>query len=472
MPSTARRAHSFSPTEDGTLETIEAIGFSDELLELYRRFTPEDPIVAAQVYSSGQPRWVESLDEMRATYPQEELALDPHLQAEAYVPLSSVRGTALGVLLVSFEGPRRLTEGEKSLFLTLGRQCAQAIVNARTFERQSRIAEELQRSLLPAELPPPQVVSSAVRYLPGSAEADVGGDWYDLVAVDEGRVGGGVGDVGGKGVLAASQMGQLRTALRAHTLEGLSPAAVLARLDALGEDRQLDLFATVVAFDIDLATGTCRYSSAGHPPPALVRRDGDRRLLDEAGSLPLGVAPAPHGTRRRGTGRPGRDAVLLHGRPRSSGRPSPTTSASRGCSESLAAHAGAEPPELVDAVLDDLVSFEGGPTTSPCSRSDPRPADGERFRGGTRSSRQSSRCLRADLRRWLLGIGAARRLRRRDRARRRRRRSPTPSSTRRRRRSRPSRSRRAGAGDVVVVVQDFGTWREPPWARTAAAGSS
>ena len=178
---------------------------------------------------------------MTATYPREELALDLHLQAEAYVPLSSIRGTALGVLLVSFEGPRRLTDGEKSLFLTLGRQCAQAIVNARTFERQSRIAEELQRSLLPAELPPPQVVSSAVRYLPGSAEADVGGDWYDLVAVGDGRVGGGVGDVGGKGVLAASQMGQLRTALRAHTLEGLSPAAVLTRLDALAKTGSVDL---------------------------------------------------------------------------------------------------------------------------------------------------------------------------------------------------------------------------------------
>ena len=124
------------------------------------------------------------------------------------------------------------------------------------FERRSRIAEELQRSLLPAELPPPEVVSSAVRYLPGSAEADVGGDWYDLVAVGDGRVGGGVGDVGGKGVLAASQMGQLRTALRAHTLEGLSPAAVLARLDALAKTGGVDLFATVVAFGIDLASGT------------------------------------------------------------------------------------------------------------------------------------------------------------------------------------------------------------------------
>ena len=98
-------------TEEGTLETIEAIGFSDELMELYRRFTPEDPVVAAQVYSNGQPRWVESLDEMTATYPREELALDPHLQAEAFVPLSSVRGTALGVLLGQLRGPTAADRG-------------------------------------------------------------------------------------------------------------------------------------------------------------------------------------------------------------------------------------------------------------------------------------------------------------------------------------------------------------------------
>ena len=447
--------------EDGMLETIEAIGFSDELLDLYRRFGPDDPVVAAQVYSSGQPRWVESLDEMTATYPQEELALDPHLQAEAYVPLSSVRGAALGVLLVSFEGPRRLTEGEKSLFLTLGRQCAQAIVNARTFERQSRIAEELQRSLLPAELPPPQVVSSAVRYLPGSAEADVGGDWYDLVAVGDGRVGGGVGDVGGKGVLAASQMGQLRTALRAHTLEGLSPAAVLARLDALAKTGGVDLFATVVAFDIDLASGTCRYSSAGHPPPALVRRDGTVVLLDEAGSLPLGVAPAPQYL--DGEVRVGPDETLFFYTDGLIERPTqPYDIGLARLVESLAAHAGADPPELVDAVLDDLVSFEERPDDIAVLALRPAPADGARFSRRYALEPPMLALLRADLRRWLLGIGAdgdladeivlstseavANAIEH----------AETPAQ------QTVEVEASVRAPDVVVVVQDFGTWREPP----------
>ena len=448
-------------TEDDMLETIEAIGFSDELLDLYRRFAPDDPVVAAQVYSSGEPRWVESLEDMSASYPPAEVALDPHLQAEAYVPLASVRGTALGVLLVSFEGPRRLTDREKSLFLTLGRQCAQAIVNARTFERQSRIAEELQRSLLPAELPPPQVVSSAVRYLPGSTEADVGGDWYDLVAVGDGRVGGGVGDVGGKGVLAASQMGQLRTALRAHTLEGLSPAAVLGRLDALAKTGGVDLFATVVAFDVDLATGRCRYSSAGHPPPALVRRDGSVVLLDEAGSLPLGVADAPLYV--DGEVQLGPDETLFLYTDGLVERPTqPFDVGLARLMAALAEQAGAEPPELVDAVLDELVTYEDRPDDIAVLALRPAPSLGERFSRRYPLEAPMLALLRADLRRWLIAIGSAREvadeivLSTSEAVANAIEHAETPA-----RQTVEVEASLRGPDDVVIVVQDFGSWREP-----------
>jgi GAF domain-containing protein/anti-sigma regulatory factor (Ser/Thr protein kinase) len=446
-------------TEDGLLETVEAIGYGDERLALYGRFAPEDAVVAAQVHSSREPRWVESLAEMTDTYPAHELALDPQLEAEAFVPLSSVRGTPLGVLLVSFAGPRRLTEGEKSLFLTLGRQCAQAIEKARTFERQSLIAEELQRSLLPSELPSPHLVSSAVRYLPGSAEADVGGDWYDLVAVGEACVGGGVGDVGGKGVLAASQMGQLRIALRAHTLEGLSPAVVLARLDALAKAGGVDLFATVVAFDIDLQTGSCRYASAGHPPPVLVRADGSVVLLDEAGSLPLGVGAAPRYVDAEIHVAP--DETLFfytdglverHSQPFDVGLAR--------LLDSLAEHAGADPPELVDAVLDDLVSFGERPDDIAVLAVRPAPTPGERFTRRLPLEPTALSALRAELRAWLVQAGAEQVA------------DDTVQSTSEALANAIEHAERPAqpavevevslrGGDVVVVVQDFGSWREP-----------
>ncbi len=457
-------------TDDGMLETIEAIGFSDELLDLYRRFSPDDPVVAAQVYSSGQPRWVESLEEMAASYPEAELALDPHLQAEAYVPLASVRGTALGVLLVSFEGARRLTDPEKTLFLTLGRQCAQAIVNARTFERQSRIAEELQRSLLPAELPPPQVVSSAVRYLPGSTEADVGGDWYDLVAIGDGRVGGGVGDVGGKGVLAASQMGQLRTALRAHTLEGLAPAAVLGRLDALAKTGGVDMFATVVAFDVDLATGRCRYSCAGHPPPALVRGDGTVVLLDDAGSLPLGVADSPRYV--DGEVRLEADETLFLYTDGLVERPAqPFDVGLARLVAALAEHAKAEPPELVDAVLDELVSFGDRPDDIAVLALRPAPARGERFSRQYPLEAPMLALLRADLRGWLVGIGSMHEvadeivLSTSEAVANAIEHAETPAQQ-----TVEIEASLRGRDEVVIVVQDFGSWREPTGATDRGRG--
>ena len=444
--------------EDGMLETVEAIGYGDELLELYRRFSPADPVVAAEVFVTGESRWVESLEEMQATYPPRELELDPQLEAEAYLPLRSAQGI-LGVLLVSFEGPRALSDGEKTLFLTLGRQCVQALENARAYERLARIAEELQRSLLPTELPPPEAIASAVRYLPGSSEADVGGDWYDLVAVGDGRFGGGVGDVGGKGVLAASQMGQLRTALRAHTLEGLAPAAVLARLDALVK-AGTEIFATVVAFDVDLATGVCRYSCAGHPPPVLVRADGACAVLSEAGSLPLGVAPAPRYAEAAVEVGPDETLFLytdgLVERPGQS-----LDDGIERLLSSLAAHAGAEPADLVDAVLDDLVPPGERPDDIAVLALRPAPSRQERFAARYPLEPPVLAGLRSDLRAWLV-------------------RARTPRDALEEivlaaseavansiEHAAPPVHRMVeveaslGVDGVVVVVQDFGAWREP-----------
>ncbi len=410
------------------------------------------------MFSSGEPRWVESLAEMTETSPTAELESDHHLQSEAYVPLVSAKGSR-GVLVVSFEGPRRLTDGEKALLLTLARQCTQALENALAYERQSRIAEELQRSLLPAELPPAESISSAVRYLPGSTEADVGGDWYDLVAVGPGRFGGGVGDVAGKGVLAASQMGQLRTALRAHTLEGLSPAAVLDRLDALVRAGP-DLFATVVAFDVDLGSGRCRYSSAGHPPPLLVRQDGSVLPLDGAGSVPLGVGTSPR--LAEATVDVGPTETLFFYTDGLVERPSqPFDRGFEQLLASLATHAGAEPPELVDAVLDELVDADDRPDDIAVLALRLAPAESERFASLYPLEPPSLAGLRADLRRWLLELATPRDavyeivLAASEAAANAVEHAELPAQ----RVLEVEASHRDG--EIVVAVQDFGTWREP-----------
>lgn len=168
---------------------------------------------------------------------------------------------------------------------------AMALVVARLYEREHQVADTLQRSFLPDTLPQVDGAVLAARYLPGSQEADVGGDWYDAVSFPDGRLLLVIGDVEGHGVRAAAAMGQLRNALRAYAFEGALPGQALARLNRLVEDSGETRFATVLCVSVCPARQQIRYASAGHPPPLLIRPDGTTAFLTEALSPPVGVSP-------------------------------------------------------------------------------------------------------------------------------------------------------------------------------------
>lgn len=159
----------------------------------------------------------------------------------------------------------------------------------RRYRREHEIAETLQRSLLPERLPETPGVAVAGRYLPGGA-GTVGGDWYDVLTLADGRLGLAMGDVVGHGIAAATAMGQLRSALRAYAVEGADPAAVLDRLSRATRQLDADAMATLLYLVFDPTSGTVRYSGAGHPPPLLVPPDAAPRYLREGRSVPLGVA--------------------------------------------------------------------------------------------------------------------------------------------------------------------------------------
>jgi anti-anti-sigma factor len=160
-------------------------------------------------------------------------------------------------------------------------------------ERERRIAETLQRSLLPQQLPQVPGVALAGRYLPGAAGLEVGGDWYDVFVVPGGRVGLTIGDVVGRGLTAAAAMGQLRTGLRAYALETPSPATVLERLNRLVQELETPEIATIIYAVLDPETGRLHYAVAGHPPPLLAAGDGTARYLPAESSPPLGVSGEP-----------------------------------------------------------------------------------------------------------------------------------------------------------------------------------
>jgi PAS domain S-box-containing protein len=149
------------------------------------------------------------------------------------------------------------------------------------------IAVGLQRALLPEALAVPDFVTVAARYEAASAALEVGGDWYDVFQLPDGRVAFTVGDVVGHGLAAAAAMGQLRTALAALARYTGTSGELLTRLDDFVATTATTDLATVCYCVLDPETETLEYASAGHVPILLVSPDGDVSWLDEAQSPPL-----------------------------------------------------------------------------------------------------------------------------------------------------------------------------------------
>ncbi|WP_030340842.1 SpoIIE family protein phosphatase [Streptomyces sp. NRRL S-1022] len=214
-------------------------------------------------------------------------------------PLTPVAAdTGAGILLEHPDGPlalwvdlgehRPFTSEDQLLLSLLAGHLAQGLVRAHQIDQQRETAIALQRAILgPDRLPD----GFAVRYEPATRPLEVGGDWYDTVALPDGRIGIVVGDCVGRGLGAASVMGQLRSACRALLLQDPSPARTLMALDQFAASVSGALCTTVFCGVLDSGTGELTYSSAGHPPGIVAHPDGTTRLLDEGRSLPLAVRP-------------------------------------------------------------------------------------------------------------------------------------------------------------------------------------
>ncbi|MGW6867214.1 SpoIIE family protein phosphatase [Streptomyces sp. NPDC054904] len=156
----------------------------------------------------------------------------------------------------------------------------------RAVEEQRHTALTLQHSLLPHTPPRRPGLEVATRYRPAQATMEIGGDWFDVIPLNDDKTALVVGDVMGSGVAAAATMGQLRTATRTLADLDLDPAQVLHHLDHITEG--LDTIATCVYAVYDPRTAQCHLSLAGHLPPVLLHPDGTRRLLDLPTGAPLG----------------------------------------------------------------------------------------------------------------------------------------------------------------------------------------
>lgn len=205
------------------------------------------------------------------------------------VPLR-VHDRLLGSLGIATDDATRLyTEFDLETALELGRRGAIALENARSFQRERRVATMLQSALLPSSLPHTQNVGFHSAYAAAaSAQGEaVGGDWYDAFPLEGGRIAVSVGDVAGHGVEAAVTMGSVRQAIRAAALEHHAPREVLARANRVVTLEQRHTMITAFFGIYNQQTRELIYSIAGHPRPLIVD-DAGIVLACEGAGPPLG----------------------------------------------------------------------------------------------------------------------------------------------------------------------------------------
>jgi serine phosphatase RsbU (regulator of sigma subunit)/anti-sigma regulatory factor (Ser/Thr protein kinase) len=200
------------------------------------------------------------------------------------VPLVS-RGRTMGVLTMGRrEGRAAFCHADLDLAADLASRAAVLLDHAQRFQREHRTAEVLQRSLLPT-LPPLEEVEVAARYVPGGVDAEIGGDWYDVIDLGAGRIAVVIGDVMGRGVAAAAVMGQLRAAIRGYAQLELPPGQVLTLLDRLVDQLDGNQLVTCLYGIYDPATRCFDIANAGHLAPVFTVPGG--------GAAPAEVPPAP-----------------------------------------------------------------------------------------------------------------------------------------------------------------------------------
>jgi serine phosphatase RsbU (regulator of sigma subunit) len=277
---------------------LEALTLDELLPRIAIRLAELFDVDVAEVEIAGEhdrPLVVRAVGGQTETGPAEPLVLEEDRWRQ--VPLV-IEGANVGCLRLGLPAGRSFSATERSLLQDAADRAALAIRRAQLHEEEHRIAVELQRGLIPKSLPAVPGVTLAASYEVAGIRVQVGGDWYDAFAMPGGRLGIVVGDVTGRGIRAASAMGQLRTLTRAFALAEngrRTPGEALTMLNrhqlALGDEQ---LFTIVYAI-VDPERFTIAWASGGHPPSLLRASDGTCRYVEGGNGL-MGVEESVYQT--------------------------------------------------------------------------------------------------------------------------------------------------------------------------------
>lgn len=285
--------------------------------------------VPGRVFETREPERFDRIGSGSVGSPLLAAAAEQGLESLLCVPLLA-RGRSIGVLAVFSRVAAAFTPEDLDLLRTFASQAALAIDTAELFSREHHVATVLQESIIPPRLPRFPGIDAASVYLPAGAEAEIGGDYYDLFMAPDGRVVATIGDVCGKGVVAATKTSMIKYAIRGMVAAGLGPARVLEELNGmLAAGGDPSNIVTLWIGYLDASDGTLVFANAGHPPAQLldpstkrVTRlgttgpllgavetaswDEERTRLEHGGALLLytdGVTEARTGSRFFGEGR-------------------------------------------------------------------------------------------------------------------------------------------------------------------------
>jgi hypothetical protein len=283
--------------EDGTVKTLVA-RHADPAKDRFARelcgtsyYKDEPSWGTAKVFVTGKPQLNARVgpEDIAAAVKPEYLHIFEGLGYGSVIALPIFSGDeVVGSFGIVSAGGRRIYTNDDVLPLAdLARRAGFAIANARLYEREHRVASLLQEAALPRKLPVVDGFAFDGYYRAGRQEALIGGDWFDVLVVSDGRIVVSVGDVAGSGLYAAMLMGNVRQVIRGAANVYADPMMILDVADRTLRSEQEDRMVTAFVGVIDPRHKTMVYASAGHLPALLRTADGSIASLRTPG-LPLG----------------------------------------------------------------------------------------------------------------------------------------------------------------------------------------
>ncbi|MFE0627548.1 SpoIIE family protein phosphatase [Streptomyces sp. NPDC058864] len=287
LPTFRAQTLAMALSEEGGLRFVGCRGFNPCPTEIFNGAALGSP-AAVGALAEGVPAFYATFDEVVAAYPH---ALRREgLHAWAYLPLIA-SGRPVGVCILAFDRPHHFTGNQRTVLTALAGLIAQALERARLYDTSKELAETLQATMLPDSLPDLPGLDVAARYLPSVSGMDIGGDFYDLVRIDDTTAAAVIGDVQGHHVRAAALMGRIRPAIRSQASAGAAPAEALCQANRQLVELDPGRFVSCLFARLDLARHTALLATAGHPPPVLLHPDGCAEVLSVPPGLLLGIDP-------------------------------------------------------------------------------------------------------------------------------------------------------------------------------------